>query len=135
MRASYLFFIITSSLLCFIYIYLTYLVIQCRYTQKVAYLVNDDKAFIAKFRAHANFNEYVPLGLVLLAISAYLDLNIFFYAILCVTFVLGRVVHAYGLINQEPKRNFKARRAGMGLTLLSLIFSAIFNLIKAVHLF
>lgn len=73
MDIRYLIYAWGSSILFFIYLYLSYLVIIQRRKYHVLYLTNDDKAFIARFRAHANFAEYVPLTLILMGISIILQ--------------------------------------------------------------
>jgi len=134
MDVRYLIFALCSSVLCFLYIFLSILVIRQRRKYLIAYLTNEDKAFIARVRAHANFAEYVPLGLILMAVSIVLDIHVIFFAVLAVLFVLARCIHPYGLIKKEAKRQFGYRFFAMALTFSVLLLLAIFNMYKALML-
>lgn len=85
------------------------------------------KKFNAKLRAHANSAEYLPialLGLYLLSVSAthYLLILSLGFALM-----LGRTVHAFGLIHFEQKKppNFTWRVVGMACTLTCILISVL----------
>ncbi|MBK1660426.1 MAPEG family protein [Paracraurococcus ruber] len=65
-------------------------------------------------RAHGNCAEYVPLGLILLALLEGMGLPAWGVHALGTALVIGRVSHAWG-ISQEPEV-FRFRTIGMALT-------------------
>lgn len=92
------------------------------------------KKFNAKIRAHGNSAEYLPialLGLYLLSLSA-----IHYLLILSLGFVLmlGRTMHAFGLIYFEHKKlpNFTWRVIGMACTFTCILTSVLCLLYVAI---
>ena len=73
-------------------------------------------------RAHSNFAEYVPLGLILLWMLESLGTHSYVIHGLCLCLLIGRLSHAYG-ISQENE-NFKFRVFGMSMTFVTIIGSA-----------
>ncbi|CZG98396.1 TPA: MAPEG family protein [Legionella pneumophila] len=135
MDIRYLIYAWGSSILFFIYLYLSYLVIIQRRKYHVLYLTNDDKAFIARFRAHANFAEYVPLTLILMGMSIILQIPPLLLAILMFALIIARLGHAYGLIKKEAKKQFKFRIYSVATTFIIMGILAIFNVSKATILY
>ncbi|HAT9248542.1 MAPEG family protein [Legionella pneumophila] len=116
-------------------VYLSYLVIIQRRKFHVPYLTNDDKAFIARFRAHANFAEYVPFALILMGISIMFQIPPLLLAILMFALIIARLGHAYGLIKKEAKKQFKFRIYSVATTFIIMGILAIFNVSKATILY
>ncbi len=79
-------------------------------------------------RVHANFAEYVPMALVLLACAESLKAPAIALHGLGVVLVAGRIIHAYGL-SQNP-HNFRLRVLGMWLTMgtIALLATLCFSL-------
>lgn len=119
------------SILGLFYMYLSYLVIRQRRKFKVAYLTNQDKDFVRRFRAHANFAEYVPFTLLLLMVAYVFQMHVWLFSILMLGLILGRFAHAYGLIRREAQGEFKYRIFGVGMNYFIILFLAIYNLVKA----
>ncbi len=72
----------------------------------------------ARMRAHANFSEYAPIFLILLAL---VELARGSHPLLWaagIVFVLGRILHVFGMDRQT---NNLLRAAGIWLTVLSLV--------------
>ena len=65
-------------------------------------------------RVHANFAEYAPMALLLLALAESVGTPSVLLHVAGVALVAGRVTHAYGM-SQAPE-NFRFRTAGMLLT-------------------
>ncbi|TCZ55223.1 MAPEG family protein [Roseicella aquatilis] len=65
-------------------------------------------------RAHGNFAEYAPLGLLLLGLLEGMGLPLWGVHALGTAFLAGRAVHAWG-IGREPEV-LRWRTLGMGLT-------------------
>lgn len=84
---------------------------------------NDDPAFEAAIRAHANLAEYGPLGLIMLAIAELNGVASGMIYWVGLAFVLGRILHAFGMINGQG-RPHKARMLGVLLTWLSILVIA-----------
>ena len=65
-------------------------------TQKLV-TTSDDGVLQRKVRAHGNFTEYVPLGLLILIALELMQQNWLVW-LLGSTLTIGRIAHAYGLI-------------------------------------
>jgi uncharacterized membrane protein YecN with MAPEG domain len=80
-------------------------------------------------RAHGNFAEYVPLGLILLGLLEANDGHQGLVAALGVTLLIGRLFHAQGL----KTGNLKKRVRGIKLTFGTLTTLAIVNIVYAIR--
>jgi uncharacterized membrane protein YecN with MAPEG domain len=65
---------------------------------KVAYGDADDRDLRRKIRAHGNFIEYAPTALIVLALVELAGTSAWFVWGLGGLFVLGRVLHAIGML-------------------------------------
>lgn len=74
---------------------------------------------ITRMRAHANFVEYVPLLLIMMALLEVSGANRAFLAVTAVALVLARVLHAIGMTVSKP--NFYRATGTAGTTLLVLL--------------
>ncbi|NVK57972.1 MAG: MAPEG family protein [Alteromonadaceae bacterium] len=115
-----------ASVLAFLYLYLTALVIVNRRRNQVGVGDGGNELLQRYIRVHANFAEFVPITLLLLAI---LEISIKIPWLIhlfggCLT--LGRILHAYGLSHSAGAT--WQRLIGMLLTLLSLAGLAAANL-------
>jgi uncharacterized membrane protein YecN with MAPEG domain len=82
-------------------------------------------------RAHGNFAEYVPFGLLLIAC---LELNGAYWwivAILGIALITGRLIHAQDV--NTPPPNFTKRVLGMQITFGTLVSSAIINILWSIY--
>jgi uncharacterized membrane protein YecN with MAPEG domain len=132
MDTRILVFALAVSILTFLYFYLAYAVIMYRRRQKVAFLTNEDKYFISTFRAHANFSEYVPLALILMAVAVYLEMHLVIYTFLTTLFVLSRFLHAYAFLSKKSfKHHFRWRFWSVAITLTTMGVFASYNLFKS----
>ncbi|MEQ1513037.1 MAG: MAPEG family protein [Lysobacteraceae bacterium] len=68
-----------------------------RHSQKVGLGDGGDRRLMRKMRAHANFVEYVPVALLLLALLELSGLSATWLWALGGTLLLARVLHAIGL--------------------------------------
>lgn len=80
-------------------------------------------------RAQANFAEYVPLILILLAFDFYQGLPASWLAVLLVALLAARILHPFGLYRRPP--NFQ-RGAGMLLTWAVLVIASLAALYLAI---
>jgi uncharacterized membrane protein YecN with MAPEG domain len=94
-------------------VWLAMQVIRARHTYRVA-LGTPHRMVERAARAHGNFSEYAPLGLVLIGLCEINGLPAWAVHALGTTLVVGRVVHAVG-IAREPEI-MRWRMVGMSLT-------------------
>jgi uncharacterized membrane protein YecN with MAPEG domain len=121
--------IVTTLIACILaalFINLSFAVIRLRRHHKVGLGSGGVDDLERAIRAQANFTEYVPIALILLACLEFNGAPLWQIAILGIALVAGRVIHAKG-INQPPP-HFSNRVIGMRLTITALIMLAVFNL-------
>ena len=97
-------------------------VVASRRAAKISIGDSDDPALLRASRVHANFAEYAPLTLLLMALAEIIGAPSFVILVLGAMLIAGRLLHAYGL-GQEPD-DFRARVRGMQLTIFALIGAA-----------
>ena len=103
-----------GSFLGLIFVVLSYLVTRARVREKITLGDGGNPNVLLAWRVQANFAEYVPIALILLAgleLSAAPDLIV---QILGGSLVVGRLLHAWGL-SRGPEPNF-GRVAGTLIT-------------------
>ena len=103
-----------AALLAFVFIALSAHVIGFRHKLKVAIGDNGDAGLERAMRVHANFAEYAPFALLLLAFAEMQGANWLLIHGLCGALLLGRCAHAYGMAQENE--NLRLRGAGMVLT-------------------
>jgi hypothetical protein len=101
-------------------IWLGWRVGQVRISNKVAMGDAGHPAVIARMRAHANFVEYTPFVLILIAvIELAVGTELWLWAAGAV-YLLARIAHAFGMDVQPPGRS-KLRGIGILVTMLTLL--------------
>jgi uncharacterized membrane protein YecN with MAPEG domain len=96
----------TAAVLGLIYMSLTYWVVSGRVKGKV--MLGDgsetsgSKSLFIAIRAHANFAEYVPLALILLAGLEIEHAPHLLCEALAVVLILGRAMHPFGMVRKAP---------------------------------
>ncbi len=78
-------------------------------------------------RVHANFAEYVPFALLLIALLELNKANSLLLIGLCSALLVGRLVHAYG-VSMENER-FAFRVSGMVMTFSVILIAGLANLV------
>lgn len=109
------------------FIRLAFDVIRLRRANKVALGAGGFTDLEGAIRAHGNFAEYVPLGLILLGLFESQSVHPLFVSVLGGLLALGRFLHARALSHA----NLKLRVRGMMLTFGTLITLAILNIMFA----
>jgi len=84
-------------------------------------------------RAHANFAEYVPITLLLLAALEFQGAPAWLLHFFCIVLIIGRVLHAVGISPEND--NLLFRKLGMVCTLTPTVLAAFVLLIKTPALF
>ncbi len=115
-----------ASLLAFLFVFLSIRVIKARRAEKVALGDGDSLRVRRAMRVQANFAEYVPLALLLIALAELQGLPVWALHLLGLVLLIGRGFHAYG-VSQESE-TFKYRVRGMGLTFGVIVTAAVANL-------
>lgn len=80
-------------------------VIKGRRKFKVALGTEGSTEITRRIRAHANFTEYTPFFMMLLAANEYLGLHTALLVTMVVIFFLGRIMHSYSLLKHEDYTN------------------------------
>lgn len=121
-----------AGVLTWMFIRLSMQVIGLRRKNKVSLGDGGIEDLDRAIRAHGNFAEYVPLGLVLMACLELNGAPLWWVAILGAMLVAGRYFHAKGI--QEPPPNFTNRVKGMKLTFAALGLLAVINVVWIAYL-
>jgi uncharacterized protein len=101
-------------------IWLGWRVGQVRMSNKVAMGDAGNPAVIARMRAHANYAEYTPFVVILIAaIELAIGTELWLWAVGAV-YLLARIAHAFGMDVQPPGRS-KLRGVGILVTMLVLL--------------
>lgn len=120
---------IFSAILAILFVLLSFNVIRARRLHKVGIGTGRNKSVERAMRVHANFAEYVPLSLLLLAFLELNKANHYFLVALCLILTAGRLCHAFGVSQENEK--FAYRVTGMMMTFTVLLTAAIANIFMA----
>lgn len=115
-----------ASLAAFLFIFLSLRVIKARRAEKVALGDGERPRLRRAMRVQANFAEYVPFALLLIALAELQGVAAWALHLLGLLLLAGRGIHAFG-VSQEPEP-LKYRVRGMQLTFLVIVAAAITNL-------
>ncbi len=119
-----------AAILALLFVLLSFRTIRYRRRFSVAIGSGDQVLLARASRAHANFAEYVPLGLLLIwFIETGAAMPLLVHA-LCLLLLAGRVIHAYG-ISQE-RENLRFRITGMVMTFATIVIAAVALLVITV---
>lgn len=103
-----------ASLLVPLFLVLASRVIRARRGARVAVGDGGDRALMRRMRVQANFAEYVPLALLLLALAESLGTNAWLSHGLGIALLGARLAHALGM--SQAEENFAFRVAGIATT-------------------
>ena len=110
-----------AALLGLLYVYLSLATVSRRKKVLVALGDGGDKLLQKKVRAHGNFQEYVPIALILIALFEYLGAFDWLIHLLAMALLIGRLLHAFGVSMEHEKLIYRV--SGMGLTFFSILIS------------
>jgi uncharacterized membrane protein YecN with MAPEG domain len=116
-----------AALLAPVFLWLSLRVIGLRRRLRVAIGTGSQPEIERAMRAQANFAEYVPFALILLALAEAGGAPTAIIHALGATLLTGRVAHAWGITRETE--DFRFRVAGMGTTFGVIIGAAIAALI------
>lgn len=120
-----------ASLLAFIFLILTIKIIRIRRANKIVLGDGDSLELQKAIRAQGNFSETVPITLILLALAENSGAPIIILQIAGFSLLLGRMLHGYGIA--FIRENLRFRIAGMMLTIFSIAFLALVNLLYVIR--
>jgi hypothetical protein len=112
-----------ASLLAFLFVLLSARVIVQRRAARVEIGFGESPELLRRSRVHANFAEYVPFALLLLALAESLKAPSIVLHLLGLTLLVARLLHAYGL-SQTP-HILRWRALGVSLTLTVIALTAL----------
>jgi uncharacterized membrane protein YecN with MAPEG domain len=107
-----------ASLLAFLFLLLSARVITQRREARVEIGHGESPELLRRSRVHANFAEYVPIALLLMAFAESLKAPSILLHLIGLALLAGRYVHAYAL-SQSP-HILRLRVLGMMLTLIAI---------------
>lgn len=108
-----------AGLLVFVLLWLSIAVIGHRRRARVSLGTGEDKELLQATRAHANFCEYTPFCLILLALLELGGTVPWLLHALGLLLLAGRIAHGVGLMHQQG--SFRLRQFGMLGTFTVLI--------------
>jgi uncharacterized membrane protein YecN with MAPEG domain len=112
-----------AGLLGFIYIGLTFFTIKGRFKHGVALGNGGYSDMEKRIRIHANFAEYVPIAIILIFLAEMGNLSAVLIHVLGCGLIIGRVLHAFGLLAEQTVN--KKRQIGMIFTLTVIAVASI----------
>jgi hypothetical protein len=117
-----------AAVLALLFIILSVRTIKSRREHKVAIGDGGEKSILRASRVHANFSEYVPLTLLLIAMLEIQSYSDWVIHGLCIALLAARIAHAYGV--SQTNENFKFRIFGTATTINIIAICAFLLLAK-----
>ncbi len=117
-----------SAILFFLYYYLAKNVIQIRRNNKIAIGFAKNKELEQAIAAHSNFNQYVPLGLIMMACMELNKIHFSIIFLVGISFTFGRIIHAKSFLKKTM--DLKQRVQGMKFTFWTMIIMAVLNIVS-----
>lgn len=117
-----------AAVLALLFIILSVRTIKSRREHKVAIGDGGEKSILRASRVHANFSEYVPLTLLLIAMLEIQSYSDWIIHGLCIALLAARIAHAYGV--SQTNENFKFRIFGRATTINIIAICAFLLLAK-----
>ena len=118
-----------AGLLALFFVFLSLRVIRFRRAAGISLGDGGDEEMRRRVRVHANFAEYAPLALILMALAELQAQPAWAIHLIGVLLAAGRAAHAYG-VSQAPQI-MKLRVAGMVATVGAIVVGAALNLAAA----
>ncbi|TKF05160.1 MAPEG family protein [Vibrio kanaloae] len=114
-----------AALLTVLMIWLAIEVIKQRRINLIAHADGGVESLQVVRSAQSNAMDYIPITVILMGFLEMNGANVWFIHVLGVAFLLGRVIHAKGIL----AKNLKGRKVGMVLTLICMISLIVLNLV------
>ncbi len=107
-----------AAILALMFIGLSVRTLRLRRLLKIAIGDGGNQQMLRAMRVHANFAEYVPLSLLLIAMFEMGGGQFLLVHALCLCLLIGRIAHFYGV--SQTSENFLFRVFGMTMTFTAL---------------
>ena len=120
-----------AAIFVFIFVVLALRVIRLRQKYQVGIGSGGHADLERISRVHANFAEYVPFAILLLAFMEMQRQSIWLIHILAIVLLIARLIHAYGVSQQNEV--IAVRATGMAMTFGVLIVASLVLLINALR--
>lgn len=104
-------------------------VIRGRFKHRMAHGDQGNQDMVVRMRTQANFTEYVPIGLILLALLEISGANPIVLAVGAAAFVVLRILHAIGM---HQTGTFMFRRTGAMGTFALLIAASVWAFVISI---
>ncbi|MEA3482882.1 MAG: MAPEG family protein [Pseudomonadota bacterium] len=114
-----------ASILAILIIWLAVQVIKQRRLNQVAYADGGVEALQIARSAQSNATEYIPITLILMALLESNSAYPTWIHLTGIIFVIGRVIHARGILKEDLKRRVR----GMQVTFLVILSLVVLNMI------
>ncbi len=111
-----------AALLALLFVFLSIRTIRLRRRLQIAIGHKEDERMLRAMRVHANFAEYAPFALLLLAFVELGSAPPLLVHVLAISLVLGRLSHAWGV--SRLKEDYRFRVAGMAMTFGSILLAS-----------
>ena len=118
-----------AGLLGLVFLVLTVRVVTRRGAVKASLGDGGDILLERRIRAHGNFIEFVPLGLILMTLLEMQSVSIWIVHFVGVCLLVGRVIHAVNISRENE--SLGGRIVGMLLTLTALGVASIAALVRS----
>ena len=110
-----------AAILALLFIALSVRTIKTRREHKVAIGDGGEKSILRASRVHANFSEYVPFTILLIAMLEMQTYSQWIIHGLCIALVTARAIHAYGVSQANEDFRFRIFGTATTINILSLI--------------
>ena len=115
-----------AGVMALMFVILSVRVVNVRRKFRTAIGDGGSRLLMRRIRAHANFAEYVPMVLLLMAVAELQGAPVWAIHVIGLMLLVGRVVHASN-ISQESEK-IPIRVIGMVFTFTALIIAALANI-------
>jgi len=116
-----------AGILGLIYTFLAFAIIRVRMRERLALGDGNLPGLQRKIRAHANFNEYTPIILLLIVFIELQHGAPFLIHLFSSSLLIGRAMHAWSVSNEQENLNY--RMVSMILTFIPLIGASLVLLV------
>ena len=120
-----------AAILAIIFIGLSMRVARMRGETKIGIGAGGNPVLERRMRVQANFAEYVPFALLLLAFLEMQQHSRSLIHLLCLALIVGRIIHAYGVSQDDEDIRF--RITGIIITAAVILVAAILLLINGLR--
>ncbi len=120
-----------AALLGLLYIALSVRTLRMRKNLRIAVGDGGSAEMLRAMRVHANFAEYTPIALLLIAMAELNGVNALIIHALGAALLLGRLSHAWGV--RQMSETFFFRIFGMAMSLTTIAIAALLLLFAALR--